>query len=75
MEICHNNIWGTVCDEFWSTLDAEVACRQLGFSSAGQWEPCILLKQKANRITFDLAGQLSYSTVATFQAKLEYIQL
>jgi deleted-in-malignant-brain-tumors protein 1 len=33
VEICNNNVWGTVCDNFWGTTDAQVACRQLGFST------------------------------------------
>lgn len=35
VEICKSNVWGTVCDNGWGTLDARVVCRQLGFSAAG----------------------------------------
>ena len=36
VEICNNNIWGTVCDNSWNTVDAQVACTQLGFSTTGK---------------------------------------
>jgi receptor-type tyrosine-protein phosphatase Q len=34
VEICINNNWGTVCDSGWSSVDANIVCRQLGYSNA-----------------------------------------
>ena len=30
VEICINNAWGTVCNNLFSTADAQVVCTQLG---------------------------------------------
>lgn len=35
VEICVNEIWGTICATYWGQPEATATCRQLGFSENG----------------------------------------
>ena len=35
LEVCINEVWGTVCSRSWGSTDTKVACRQLGHHEIG----------------------------------------
>ena len=37
IQIRHNNVWGTICDDGFRQTEANVACRQLGFLRANSY--------------------------------------
>ena len=47
IEICINNVWGTICDDYWSDTDANVACRKLGFSGQSKTHNSLVTNDKA----------------------------
>ena len=37
VEICRNNTYSTVCDDFWDEPEANVVCNQLGYSGNSKY--------------------------------------
>ena len=40
VEVCLNNVWGTICNDSWNLADVRVLCNQLGFSRFGKLSWC-----------------------------------
>ena len=42
VEICFNGMWGTVCDDQFNNIAAQVVCTQLNYTSAGDFLQVLL---------------------------------
>ena len=40
LQICLNGVWGWVCQNSFSNIDARVVCRQLGYTTTGMMNRC-----------------------------------
>lgn len=43
VEICFNGMWGTVCDDQFNNMAAQVVCTQLNYTSAGDFLQVLLI--------------------------------
>ena len=53
VEVYHNGVWGTVCDDGWDLIDAHIVCKELDFGYATAAEHRAFYGEGSGRIWLD----------------------
>ena len=64
VEVCNNNAWGTVCDNFWGTQDTRVVSNQFGFSQFSEYTSKCL----------ELLPDVGMTRIRFYEVKIEEIE-
>eukprot|EP00058_Branchiostoma_floridae_P002827 XP_002588315.1 hypothetical protein BRAFLDRAFT_224545 [Branchiostoma floridae] len=65
VEVYHDGQWGTVCDDSFDINDANVVCRQLGYTSAVEVRPHAAFGEGTGQIWLD--GVACYGSEASIE--------